>query len=111
MELAVNSMRGQMIRMTSIRPLSEFQRNTKAHIQRLTKTGQPEVLTVNGKAKIGVQDAGPYQKLLDHLDLLESVEAVREGLEQAKRGEGRPIREVMRAIAARNGFKLRDGRK
>ena len=100
-----------MIRVSNIRSLSEFQRNAKTHIQRLRRTGKPEILTVNGKAKLVVQDADAYQKLLDDLDLLESIKAVREGLDQAQRGEGRPIREAMEEIAARNGIELRGSRK
>ena len=82
-----------MIRVANIRSLSEFQRNAKSHIQRLRRTGKPEVLTVNGKARLVVQDAEAYQKLLDDLDLLESIRAVREGLDQADRGEGVPLKE------------------
>ena len=100
-----------MIRVSNIRSLSEFQRNAKTHIQRLRRTGKPEVLTVNGKAKLVVQDADAYQKLLDELDLLESIRAVREGLNQAERGEGRPIRQVIQEIAARNGIELPVSRK
>jgi PHD/YefM family antitoxin component YafN of YafNO toxin-antitoxin module len=77
-----------MIDLRNIRPLSDFQRNAKTHIKRLKRTGQPEVLTVNGEAQVVVRDAVSYQKLLDRLDDQGEIEAIREGLRQADWGEG-----------------------
>lgn len=45
-----------MFRTDSIYSLTEFQRNTKTHLERLKKSGQPEMLTVNGQVEIVVQD-------------------------------------------------------
>ena len=45
-----------MIQLADIHSLSDFQRNTKEHLQRLKRSGRPEVLTVNGKAEVVVQD-------------------------------------------------------
>ena len=42
---------------TDIRSLSEFKRNTAACMEHLKASGNPLVLTVNGKAEIVVQDA------------------------------------------------------
>ena len=96
-----------MIDLRNIRPLSDFQRNAKAHIKRLKRTGQPEVLTVNGEAQVVVQDAASYQKLLDQLKQRDTIEAIKEGLRQADRGEGRPMREALEEIAAKVGIKLK----
>src|SRR5262245_4164357 len=76
-----------MIQVQNIRSLSDFQRNAKSHIRRLKKTGEPEVLTVNGQAEVVVQDAAAYQKLIDDLDRKEAIEGIKRGLEQVKRGE------------------------
>lgn len=95
-----------MIDVGNIRSLSEFQRNARSHIRRLKKTGKPEVLTVNGKAELVVQDAVSYQKLLDELDQAQAIKAIRLGLEQAERGEGRPMRKFIEEIAAKAGIKL-----
>ena len=81
-------MKVNMIQLQNIRSLSDFQRNAKTHIRRLKKTGEPEVLTVNGQAEVVVQDASAYQKLLDELDRKQAIEGIRRGLEQARRGEG-----------------------
>ena len=94
------------IDLSNIYSLSEFQRNTRDHISKLKQTGHPAVLTVNGQAEVVVQSAEAYQKLLDDQELLESIRGVSLGLEQAKRGEGRPIREFLRALASEHGISL-----
>src|SRR5271168_2133867 len=45
--------------------LTNFKRQTAEYLERLHKTGEPVVLTINGKAQVVVQDAAAYQKLLD----------------------------------------------
>lgn len=87
-----------MIDLEDIRPLSDFQRNAKKHIQRLKRTGKPQILTVNGRAEIVIQDARSYQKLMDLIEQSEAVAAVREGLESIKRGEGEPAGQALQRI-------------
>jgi hypothetical protein len=81
-----------------IHSLTEFQRHTKEHIERLKQTGRPEVLTVNGRAELVVQDAASYQKLLELLDYAEAIEGIKQGLESMRRGEGRPVAEVFQHL-------------
>jgi hypothetical protein len=57
-----------MIKPEDVCSLTAFQRNTRAHIDRLKRTGRPEVLTVNGQAELIVQHAAAYQRLLDQLE-------------------------------------------
>ena len=83
-----------MVHLEDIHSLTDFQRNTKEHIQRLKETGRPEVLTVNGKAEIVVQDAASYQKLLELIDRAEAIEGIQKGLESMQRGEGKPAQDV-----------------
>ena len=59
-----------MIRPEDISPLTDFARNTKAHMQKLRRTGRPELLTVNGKAAVVVQNASAYQHLIELLEKL-----------------------------------------
>ena len=56
-----------------IQSLSTFKRNTNKSIDRMKETGNPLVLTVNGKAEIIVQDAVSYQKLLDSIEELKTI--------------------------------------
>src|SRR3954465_3481899 len=81
-----------------IHSLTDFKRNTAEFLGQLKATGQPLVLTINGKAEIVVQDAKSYQRLLDLADRLETIVAVREGLASMKRGEGRPAEDVFAEI-------------
>lgn len=83
-----------MLDLDDIRPLSDFQRNAKAHIRRLRKSGRPQVLTVNGRASVVVQDAASYQKLLERAQRADTVEALRIGIEEMRKGKGRPFEEV-----------------
>jgi len=59
-----------MIRPEDIGSLTDFARNTKAHLKRLRRTGRPELLTVNGKAEVVVQSAAAYQRLIESLEKL-----------------------------------------
>jgi len=56
-----------VIKIQDILSLTEFHRHTRDHIERLRATGRPEVLTVNGRAELVVQDASAYQNLLERL--------------------------------------------
>jgi hypothetical protein len=56
------------IRMEDIASLTDFHRNSTVHCKRLKRSGRPEVLTVNGKAVLVVQDAAAYQQLLEAVE-------------------------------------------
>jgi prevent-host-death family protein len=76
--------------------LSTFKRDTAKIVRQLKKTGQPMVLTVNGKAELVVQDAASYQKLLEAKDRMEAIEGIRRGLESMKRNGGKPAEKFFR---------------
>jgi len=72
---AESQVNGSMETTTMIRPedigsLTDFSRNTKAHLKRLKRTGRPELLTVNGKAEVVVQSASAYERLMRFLEKL-----------------------------------------
>jgi PHD/YefM family antitoxin component YafN of YafNO toxin-antitoxin module len=93
--------------LVNIHSLSDFQRNAKDHIRKLKRSGKPAVLTVNGEAEVVVQSAEAYQKLLDDRELLDSIRDISRGLEQAKRGEGRSMREFLEALAKEHDISLK----
>ncbi len=87
-----------MVAADDVRPLSEFQRNSREYIRRLTRTGLPEVLTVNGKAAVVVQDASAYQKMINELEEARTAAAI----ESVRQGEtGLPVKEAFALIRAR----------
>ncbi|HZQ47541.1 MAG TPA: prevent-host-death protein [Verrucomicrobiae bacterium] len=83
-----------MIALQDIRSLTDFQRNTKAHLRRLKSTGRPEVLTINGKAELIVQDAAAYEETID------AIRGIQRGLDAMKAGTGKPFRQALDEIRA-----------
>ena len=57
----------------------------------LKQSGKPALLTVNGQDK----------------KCLETVRAISRGLDQAKRGEGRPMRAFLEGLASEHGISLK----
>jgi prevent-host-death family protein len=90
-----------------IHPLTDFKRNTPDFLKQLRETGEPVVLTINGKAELVVQDARSYQKLRELAERLKTIEAVQEGLASMKRGEGRPMDDVFDGLEKEFGAKKR----
>jgi PHD/YefM family antitoxin component YafN of YafNO toxin-antitoxin module len=68
-----------MVRPEDIGSLTDFARNTKAHLKRLRRTGRPELLTVNGKAEVVVQNASAYERLIKALEKLKRDSQGRSG--------------------------------
>jgi hypothetical protein len=96
-----------MLKTKNIHPVTEFARNTRDHVKRLQRTGQPEVLTVNGKAAVVVQDAEAYQRLLDMVDYVDTVRVMRERLASfAYDKRGRPMRSAILELAKEMGISL-----
>ena len=95
-----------MVNVKKTHSLEDFQQNTNAHLQRLRKSGKPQILTVDGRAALVVQSAVSYQKLLQDLELLDRLKRIRRGLNQAQNGEGRPMREFLKELVEMDGVKL-----
>lgn len=88
--------------------LSHFMQNSTEAIERLEKSGKPLVLTVNGEAKVIVQDAKSYQQLLDTIDLAESIIGVRKGLDAMEKGEEQSIEDAFDDIYKKHGLSRRN---
>lgn len=87
--------------------LTNFKRQTAVYLDRLHKTGEPVVLTVNGKAQVVVQDAGAYQRLVEAAEKAEREEmiaAIREGLADVQAGRTKPARTALRALGKKYGI-------
>ena len=81
-----------MITIQDIRSLTDFQRNTKAHLRRLKSSGRPALLTVNGRAELIVQDAAAFE------DMLDAIRGIQRGLDAMKEGTGKPFRQALDEI-------------
>ena len=93
-----------MLNVQNIHPLTDFVRNTKDHVRRLKESKAPEVLTINGRAEIIVQDAQSYQEMLDRLEHVELVESLREAIKSMDAGEGIPFEELESELNERYGL-------
>jgi len=94
---------------SGIDSLTKFKRQTADFLERLHETGEPLVLTVNGKAEVVVQDAAAYQKLLEaaaSVDRAETVTAIREGLADAAAGRTKPARAALNRLAKKYGIRI-----
>ncbi len=69
-----------------IHSLTDFKKKTPEFLRQLKETGDPVILTINGKAELVVQDAASYQKLLDLAEEAKVIEGIHQGLEDMKAG-------------------------
>ncbi len=75
------------IHIEDIHPLTDFQRNAKAHLSRVNKTGRPEVLTVNGKAEAVLMGRHSYEQMVEAIEELETLKSIGRGLEEMEAGK------------------------
>jgi prevent-host-death family protein len=90
--------------------LTNFKRDTTRFLKQLRKKKEPIVLTINGKAELVVQDAASYQELQDRIERLETIAAVKDGLEDVAAGRTRPMREVLEELARKFNLKPAKGK-
>jgi prevent-host-death family protein len=81
-----------------IHSLSDFKRKTTSFMARMKKSGQPVVLTVNGKAELVVQDAASYQQLLELAERAEMMEFLRASREDVEAGRTEPAFEALERL-------------
>ena len=87
-----------------INSLSDFKRNTPKFIRQMKETGEPVVLTVNGRAEIVVQDAAAYQRLLEQVEHFQAVEAIKRGLQNLETGRTIPLVEFEAEMRSKHGI-------
>jgi hypothetical protein len=85
-----------MIALKDTRSLADFRSNTTSHLRRLKKTGRPEVLTVNGKPALIVQNAAAFR------DMIDAIRGIQRGLDSMAAGQGEPARKVLDRIRAKH---------
>jgi PHD/YefM family antitoxin component YafN of YafNO toxin-antitoxin module len=91
-----------------IHSLTDFKRNTPSFLDQLRTTRRALVLTGNGKAEVAVMGAETFQFVLEALDQLDTLQGIRRGLEQARRGEGVLLEDFDRAMREKHGIPSRD---
>lgn len=81
-----------------IRSLTEFKLKSSDFLRQMKETGEPIVLTVNGKAAVVVQDAESYQRLLDLAEQARVLEGIGRGLGDVRAGRTQPFTEAFDEI-------------
>jgi prevent-host-death family protein len=87
-----------MFAVDSIHPVSDFSRKPAEYIRRLKETKKPEILTVNGRAEVVVQDAKAYEEMVE---LLETIKRVNTAAAAFDKGEGRKAQEAFAELDAK----------
>lgn len=87
-----------------IQSLSVFKRDTAKYLRQIRKTGEPLVLTVNGKAAAVVLDPDSYEEYLREKDRQETIARVRRGIANMKAGRVRDAEDVFRDLERRFGI-------
>lgn len=83
-----------------IQSLSTFKRDTSKLLKQMKETGQPLILTVNGKAAAVVIDPDEYEYLQEK-DRREAVEGIRRGIADIEAGRFRPASEFFDEMFAK----------
>lgn len=89
----------------SIHPLTDFLRHHKRHLERLKRSQRPTVLTLNGKAKVVLQDAKAYQAMMEDIEAMRARAGIAEGIASMERGEGEPAQKVMARLREKHGIR------
>ena len=83
---------------TDIRSLSHFKRNTAQVMKELKQSGNPVVLTVNGRAEAVIQDAAAYERLCALAERAEMVEFLRKAKADADAGRTVDAKEFLQSL-------------
>ncbi len=74
-----------MFSSNNIHTITEFSRNTAAHLKRLATSKQPELYTHNGKPSVVIQDAESYERMAELADYADSLLNIRQALSEQGR--------------------------
>jgi prevent-host-death family protein len=77
-----------MLNLSHSRPLNQFQKEAPELLHQFETDKTPIVITINGKAAAVLQDAESYEKLLNRLELLETLAGIRQSLGEFEQGKG-----------------------
>jgi len=87
-----------------IQSLSVFKRDSAKFLKQMKKTGEPIVLTVNGKAAAVVHDPDSYQEYLRGKDRQEAIEGIKRGRADFEAGRVTEAEDFFREFEAKYGI-------
>jgi prevent-host-death family protein len=80
--------------------LSDFRQNAGETLDRLAKTGEAEILTVNGEARAVLLSPAVYDEMARELEISRDVTAIRKAMKEFDEGKGRPAEEFFAELHA-----------
>ena len=83
-----------MLNLSHSRPLNQFQQEAPELLHQFQTDKTPIVITINGKAVAVLQDAESYEKLLERLELLETLAGIRQSLGEFEQDKGISIHQA-----------------
>jgi len=89
-----------MFQSSDIHTVTDFNRKPSEHIKRLNGSKRPELLTVNGKPAVVVQDTEAWEKMANLAEYADSLQNIRRAISE----EGRPLEEFTAEFEARHGI-------
>ncbi len=84
-----------MISARHTQSLTDFRQKATETLNRLNKTGEAEILTVNGEARAVLLAPAAYDELAREAQLTRDVSIMRQAIHQLEEGKGRDAGEVM----------------
>jgi hypothetical protein len=75
------------------------------YVDRMARAGQPVTLRIDDRPPLMINDARAYQLLGELVDRIETIEAVREGLEQVEQRRTLPLEELDRRLTKKHGIR------
>jgi len=74
-------------------------------VEQLKQTGEPVILTINGKAELIVQHAAAYQKLRQVAEEARALDGIRQGIEDMNAGRTVSLDEFREHARTKHGIK------
>jgi prevent-host-death family protein len=74
--------------------LTDFRQKASETIERLNRTGEAEIITVNGEARAVLVAPAVYDELARELEITRDVAAIRKAMNQFEEGKGIPIEQA-----------------
>jgi prevent-host-death family protein len=88
-----------------IHSLTDFKKKTSEFISQLKETGEPVVLTINGKAELVVQSAAAYEKLRQVVEEARVLEGISQGIEDMNAGSTMSLEQFKEHARTKHGIR------
>ena len=95
-----------MTRTTDITSFTELRNSLRPQLDRVRTSGRPLFVTTNGQAEAVLLSPEVFDELVGKAELVESLASIERGVEDAKAGRVRPMRDGIRQIADELGLTL-----